>query len=166
MEDETNSTQPAYWRKLAAASHALLVVRSVSVTEIDHNDLLKRAVNQSGQSYYLSLLSDFATDPQWRPEWVESRFFVADVAGRAIRTVLKMAGEGAPISWKTRIDAVCDWIAQEQYQTLMTFPAVMKGARRPNKPALFANGNIDRALRATYQGAHGRSLAEAYARNS
>jgi hypothetical protein len=135
-EDETVNTQPAYWRRLAAASHALVVVRSCGVTEIDHNDLLKWAIGQSGQSYYVSLLSDFATDPQWRPEWVESRFLVADVCGRAIGTVLRMPAERIPASWKTRADAIGEWIEKEQYQLLMTFPAVMEGARRPNKPVL------------------------------
>jgi hypothetical protein len=135
-EDESVNREPAYWRRLAAASHALLVVRSCGVTEIDHKELLKWAIAQSGQTYFLSLLSDFSTDPQWRPEWVEARFLVADVCGRALNVAARMPSESVPQGWKTRIEAVRAWVEDNDYQFLASFPAVMEGARRLNKPAL------------------------------
>jgi hypothetical protein len=129
-EDEATKAQPAYWRRLAAASHAQLVVRSCGVTEIKHDDLLQWALNLSGEAYFASLLSDFATDPQWHPEWIDNRFLVANVCGRAIGTVAKLPAETVPQSWKTRIDQARSYVDEKGLELLMMFPAVLEGARR------------------------------------
>jgi hypothetical protein len=110
--------------------------RRMYLTEIDHKELLKWAIAQSGQTYFLSLLSDFSTDPQWRPEWVEARFLVADVCGRALNVAARMPSESVPQGWKTRTETVRAWVEDNDYQFLASFPAVMEGARRLNKPAL------------------------------
>jgi hypothetical protein len=135
-EDDELNTRPAFWRRLAAASHALLVVRSCGVTEIDHNGLIEWAPDQSGRAYFLSLMCDFRTDPQWRPEWIDPKFLLADVCGRAVGAFLRIPVDKAPPSWKSRIDKLRSWIGENHYDLLMTFPAVMEGARRTAFPRI------------------------------
>ena len=135
-EDDKLNAKPAFWRRLAAASHALLVVRSCGVTDIDHKDLIEWSIRQSGPAYLLSVLCDFKTDPQWRPEWIDPRYLLADVCGRAIGACLRIPKDKAPASWSERIDKLRSWINKKHYEPLMHFPAVMEGARRPALPAV------------------------------
>ena len=95
-EDDKLNTKPAFWRRLAAASHALLVVRSCGVTEIDYKDLIEWSMRQSGQAYFLSVLCDFKTDPRWRPEWTDPKFLLADVCGRAIGACFRIPERESP----------------------------------------------------------------------
>jgi hypothetical protein len=161
-EDDKLNAKPAFWRRLAAASHALLVVRACGVTEIDHKDLIEWSMRQSGQAYFLSVLCDFKTDPQWRPEWIAPRFLVADVCGRAIGACLRIPSGKAPASWTERIDKLRSWISEKHYDGLMHFPAIMEGARRPTLPvvsemqdigdfyeALIREPSVDHLLRMT-----------------
>jgi hypothetical protein len=133
--DKVNA-KPAFWRRLAAASHASLVVRSFKGAEIDHKDLIEWSMRQSGHAYFLSVFCDFTTDPQWRPEWIDPSFLLADVCGRAIGAWLRILNDKAPTSWRERIDKLRSWINEKQYEILMPFPAVMEGARRPNLPTV------------------------------
>src|SRR5262249_6209255 len=141
-EDDKLNAKPAFWRRLAAASHALLVVRSCGVTEIDHKDLIKWSLRQFGRAYFLSVLCDFKTDPQWRPEWIDPRFLLADVCGRAMGACLRIPKDKAPASWTERIDKLRSWINEKHYEPLMHFPAVMEGARRPALPAVLEMQDI------------------------
>jgi hypothetical protein len=133
--DKVNA-KPAFWRRLAAASHASLVVRSCKGTEIDHKDLIEWSMRQSGHAYFLSVFSDFTTDPQWRPEWIDPSFLLADVCGRAIGAWFKIPNDKAPRSWTERIDKLRNWIHEKHYEILMPLPAVMEGARRPDLPTV------------------------------
>jgi hypothetical protein len=135
-EDDKLNTKPAFWRRLAAASHALLVVRACGITEIDHKKLIDWSLRQSGQAYFLSVLCDFKTDPQWRPEWIDPRFLLADVCGRAIVAYNKIAKDTAPESWTERIERLRAWIGEKHYGLLTTYPAVMEGARRTALPVV------------------------------
>jgi hypothetical protein len=135
-EDEHTKEQPAFWRRLAAASHAQLIVRACGITEIDHSDLLQGAINQSGEAYFAALLLDFATDPQWRPEWIDNKFLVADVCGRAINALARLSSDKAPDSWKTRIDQVKSYVDEQHLGLLTMFPAVTEGARRSTELVL------------------------------
>ena len=130
------NAKPAFWRRLAAASHASLVVRSCKGTQIDHKDLIEWSMRQSGHAYYLSVFCDFTTDPQWRPEWIDPSFLLADVSGRAIWACLRIPSDKAPTSWTERIDKLRNWLNEKQYEFLKTFPAVMEGARRPYLPTV------------------------------
>jgi hypothetical protein len=141
-EDDKLSTLPAFWRRLSAASHALLVVRSCGVTQIDHQDLMKWSMQQSGQAYFLSVLCDFRTDPQWRPEWIDPRFLLADACGRAVIACAKLPKEKVPASWTKRIDKLRVWITENHCELLTHFPAVMEGARRPASPPIAEMGDI------------------------
>jgi hypothetical protein len=130
-KDERLNTKPVFWRRLAAASHALLVVRSCGVTEIEPLELIKWSMRQSGDAYILSVLCDFRTDPQWRPEWIDPNILVADVCGRAGSAWSRIPKDKVPASWTERIDKLSSWINEKRYYFSMQYPAVMQGARRP-----------------------------------
>jgi hypothetical protein len=130
-EDEDLGRQPAYWRRLVAAAQASLIVRACGVTKIDHEKLFEWAISQSGEPYYLSVLTDFSTDPQWPPEWIVHRFLVGDAIGRAWGAIENIRSERQPPSWRTRIDTVLEWARTNRLELLLHFPALMEGARRP-----------------------------------
>ncbi len=146
-EDETLTKQPAYWRRLAAAGQAALVVRACEVTEINHEELFNWAMVQSGESYCLSVITDFATDPQWRPEWIVYRFLVGDVIGRAWGALEAIPPSNQPAGWRSRIDTVCQWAASNQIDMLLGFPALMEGRRR--LPILISS--LPQALQEAYR---------------
>jgi hypothetical protein len=141
-EDEKTRTLPTYWRRLAAASHAGLVVRTCELTEIKHDKLFEWALRQSGTEYFVSVLSDFDTDPQWRPEWIDARYLLADACGRAIVATRNVPNDLLPEGWKSRIDALSDWVRDQHLFLLSMHPAVMEGARRPKPPTLNEMGDF------------------------
>jgi hypothetical protein len=146
-EDEALTKQPAYWRRLAAAAQAALVVRTCNVTEINHEELFQWAIAQSGESYCLSILSDFATDPQWRPEWIVHRFLVGDAIGRAWGALDAIPHGNQPERWRAHIDAAREWAKENQLEMLLGFPALMEGARRPSLSISTLSGPIQQAYR-------------------
>ncbi|WP_155888549.1 hypothetical protein [Inquilinus limosus] len=133
-KDEKVNARPAFWRRLAAASHALLLVRTFGVSKIDHKSLIQWSLQEAGQSYFLSVFCDFRTDPQWRPEWIDPRILLADVCGRAIGVFARIPKEQIPPAWAERIDKLRAWVSEEHYQLLTVLPAIMEGARRPHLP--------------------------------
>jgi hypothetical protein len=152
-DHETLRTHPVCWRRLAAAAHASLVVRVCGVAGINHNELLSWAMRVSGESYFLSVLSDLAIEPQWRPEWIVPNFLVADVFGRAFGSWHRLPTETAPESRKRRIDDARRWIEEHHLGYLMNFPAVLEGTRRPLQPSLaeFREANFEAAVDAYRQ---------------
>jgi hypothetical protein len=147
-EHETLRRQPVYWRRLAAASHASLVVRICGTSGIKPDDIVAWAMRVSGETYFLSVVSDLAVEPQWNPEWIVPHFLLADVAGRALVAWRRLPGEVAPESWKTRLAVVQTWITDKKLGLLLTYPAVLEGARRPRQPtfAEFESGNFAAAV--------------------
>jgi hypothetical protein len=133
-QDEKLKTKPAFWRRLAAASHALLVVRACGVAEIEPMELIRWSMRQSGHPYTFSVLCDFKSDPQWRPEWIDPNILVADVCGRVGGAWSRIPKAKVPASWTERIDKLSNWINEKRYYFLMQYPAVMQGARRPLPP--------------------------------
>lgn len=133
--DKLNA-RPAFWRRLAAASHAQLVVRACGVTSIDPMELIEWSLQQYGQAYFLSVLCDFRTDPRWRSEWVEPHFLLADVCGRAFVACSKIPDEKIPASWSESIARLRKWIEEKNYELLTMFPAVMEGERRSILPTV------------------------------
>jgi hypothetical protein len=117
-------------------------VRSCGVTEIKHEELFEWALAQSGMEYFVSILSDFDTDPQWRPEWIAPRYLLADACGRAIVAARNVPNDRLPESWKSRIDALIDWVRDQHLFLLTMYPAVMEGARRPKTPVLNEMGDF------------------------
>ena len=66
--------RPVFWRRLAAAAHASLVVRVCGGNGIDPKGMISWATRLFGDAYFLAVVSDFSVEPQWRPEWICLRF--------------------------------------------------------------------------------------------
>jgi hypothetical protein len=133
---ETLQRRPVYWRRLAAAAHASLVVRVCGGNGIDPTQMIAWATRLFGDAYFLSVVSDFAVEPQWRPEWILPKIIVADVFGRAVGAWHRILQDAAPPSWKERIEKVYAWIVAEKIGAFAQYPSVLQGTRRPHRPTL------------------------------
>ena len=80
------------------------------------------------------MVSDFAVEPQWRPEWILPKILVADVFGRAVCACQRVSQDAAPPSWKERIEKVYAWIVEENIGAFAQYPSVLQGTRRPHRP--------------------------------
>jgi hypothetical protein len=127
---------PAFWRRLAAASHSSLVVRACGVHDVDAKALLRWGVHQRGVEYQLSILRDMAIDPRWRPEWADPGILAADIFGRASGAVARMQVGRSPKSWQERIEMGRHWIDEHKLGIFTMFPAVLEGARPATAPTL------------------------------
>jgi hypothetical protein len=90
-EHEKLRSRPVFWRRLAAASHASLIVRTCGVTPIKQDELVSWALRLSGTAYFASVLADMHAEPRWRPEWLFPNFLIADCFGRARNAVALLA---------------------------------------------------------------------------
>jgi hypothetical protein len=146
-EHEVLQHRPVYWRRLAAAVHASLVVRVCGTNGINPDEIISWAMRLFGETYFLSVVSDFGVEPQWRPEWITPKILVADVFGRALAAWQRLSKDAAPPSWKERIEKTYEWILQEKIGPFAHYPAVLEGTRRPHRPTLaeFKAKNIEAA---------------------
>ncbi len=133
---------PPFWRRLAAASHASLVVRSCGMGEAKQDGLYAWAMHVSGETYLLSVLNDFAIESRWRPEWIADHFLIANIFGRVLTVFNNIPDEHAPESWRTRLDATEGWIEQNHLELLVPFPAVLEGSLRAATPSFAALGDL------------------------
>jgi hypothetical protein len=127
---------PPFWRRLAAASHASLVVRACGVHDVDAKALLLWGVRQRGAEYQLSILRDMWTQPRWRPEWADPGILAADIFGRASTAVSRMPEGRFPKSWQERIERGRAWVDEHKLGIFTMFPAVLEGARPATAPTL------------------------------
>ncbi len=133
---ETLQRRPVFWRRLAAAAHASLVVRVCGGRGIDPNQIISWAMRLFGDAYYLSVVSDFAVEPQWRPEWILPKILVADLFGRMAGAWRQLSQEAAPPSWKERVEKAYAWIVEEKIGPFAQYPSVLQGTRRAHRPTL------------------------------
>ena len=117
---------PVFWRRLAAAAHASLVVRVCGGNGIDPEGMISWATRLFGDAYFLAVVSDFAVEPQWRPEWILPKILVADLFGRAVGAWRQLPQEAAPPSWKERIEKAYAWIVAEQIGAFAQYPPFSK----------------------------------------
>jgi hypothetical protein len=127
---ETLQRRPVFWRRLAAAAHASLIVRALGGNGIDPDRIISWALRLFGDAYYLSVVSDFAIEPQWRPEWILPKILVADLFGRAVGALGQLPQEAAPLSWKERLDKANAWIVTAGVGAFPGYPSVLQGSRR------------------------------------
>jgi hypothetical protein len=125
---EDSRDAPAFWRRLAAASHAQNVVRTCGLSDIDHEELVRWAMQLRGFEYFLSVLRDMPALPRWRPEWVDPGFLIADAVGRVNNALTKL-GAATPASWKERVTRATGVLDEEGRTAAMNFPAVQEGER-------------------------------------
>jgi hypothetical protein len=117
------------------------------VSDVGDNELLGWAIRVFGPEYMLSVYDEMSVEPQWRPEWIESRFLMADVFGRVYAAFAGLPEAMVPESWQRRIEAAKKWVEQDHLDFLMQFPAVLEGAPRPKReqPPPFAKALADAA---------------------
>ena len=89
-----------------------------------------------GDAYFLSVVSDFAVEPQWRPEWILPKILVADLFGRVVGAWRQLSQEVAPPSWKERVEKAYAWIVEEKIGAFAQYPSVLQGTRRAHRPTL------------------------------
>jgi hypothetical protein len=138
--------RPVFWRRLAAAAHASLVVRVCGVTDIKPDELLNWAFAMVGEDYFASTFNDMAVEPQWRPDWIAPRFLHADAIGRLAGAVHHLAPEHRPAAWTALIEPVWKQLETEHKLFLTTYPAVLEGERRP-PPSLATLGDLAKPVR-------------------
>jgi hypothetical protein len=141
---ETLQHRPVFWRRLAAAAHASLVVRVCGASGIEPNRMMSWAMRLFSDAYYLSVVSDLAVEPQWRPEWIFPKILVADIFGRVVAAWHPLSQETVSPSWKERIDKAYDWIVEEQIGVFAQYPSVLQGTRRAHQPTFAEFQNIPR----------------------
>jgi len=129
-EHERFQVRPAFWRRLAAAAHATLIVRASGVTDDDYSKLLHWAIALAGNTYSLSVLTDMAEEPRWRSDWIAPNFMVADAVGRALGVLSKFPKEALPPTWQTNVAPAQAWIAENDLGPLAMFPCILEGQRR------------------------------------
>lgn len=144
-EHERLRSRPVFWRRLAAASHASLIVRTCGVTPIKQDELVSWALRLSGTAYFASVLADMHAEPRWRPEWLFPNFLIADCFGRARNAIALLSEDRTPESWTTLLDAARAWIDEQKIGPASTFPAVLEGAPRPPQANLAQSGALTEA---------------------
>jgi GNAT superfamily N-acetyltransferase len=135
-EHEELKRKPVYWRRLAAAAHASLLVRVCGVSGSEHERVTNWAMHIAGESYFLSVVTDLAVEPQWRPEWIATNFLVADTFGRALAVWQRLRQDAALSSWKKLIEHAYEWVVHNGIGPLTQFPAVLEGVARPQRLTL------------------------------
>jgi hypothetical protein len=140
--------QPVFWRRLSAAAHASLVVRSSDTSNVDRKGLLSWGIHLRGREFLLSAYRDMAREPRWRPEWLDSGILAADAFGRVYGAIARFRTEEAPKSWMDRIAAAKKWIDDNQLSLPMHFPSVLQGSATPPVPDSDLKQHIEDTVRA------------------
>lgn len=123
--------QPVFWRRLCAASHAALIVRTSRGSTVDRRRLLQWASRVRGREFLLSAYLDLTTEARWRPEWLDSRFLVADAFGRVVCASPQIAKGEIPQGWAEKIEPVKAWIEEQGLGFAAQFPSVLQGTLAP-----------------------------------
>jgi hypothetical protein len=129
--------KPAFWRRLAAASHAGWVMQACGSASVDESKFLRWVLRERGQEYMLSAFHDMHEEPRWQPEWIDAEFLVPDIFGRTFAAMAKL-GERAPTGWRERLDKMRVWIEEQEISARTGLPSVLQGSRQREMPSLDA----------------------------
>jgi hypothetical protein len=135
-EHETLRHKPVYWRRLAAASHAALVLRTLGAGNLEKEALLTWGFRVKGQPYFLSTFNDFRAEPRWRPDWIVPRYLIADAYGRAFISCRRFTAGDLPPGWQEPIAVARTWIEDNNFQLMAYVPALLEGARHATIPTI------------------------------
>jgi hypothetical protein len=75
------STEPPFYRKLAALTQAALIHRQLANSTVDEK-FCEWALNNGSWHYYLQSLSDIRLEPRWNPDFAAASQMKADFFGR------------------------------------------------------------------------------------
>ncbi len=78
------SSEPPFYRRLAALSQAALIHRQLVNLPVDIDQFSKEAFSNLGQQYYLQSLVDMRLEPRWDPEFVVASQMKANFFGRIL----------------------------------------------------------------------------------
>jgi hypothetical protein len=135
-EHETLRHKPVFWRRLAAASHAALVLRTLGAANLENEPLLTWAFRVKGQPYFLSTFNDFRVEPRWRPDWIVPRYLIADAYGRAFGSCRQFTAGDLPPGWQEPITVARTWIEDNNFQLMAFIPALLEGERHATIPTI------------------------------
>jgi hypothetical protein len=76
------STEPPFYRRLAALSQAGLIYRQIVNSAINIDQFVEWAMNSRKEQYYLQSLADMRLEPRWSPDYAVASQLKAEFAGR------------------------------------------------------------------------------------
>jgi len=128
--------RPTYWRRLAAASHASLVVRVFGQSGwVANRQLFEQTLDHRGEDFLLSVYCDMRESPRWDPEWIEAENLAADILGRIQSAIVQVPPAELPPSWAERLAAAVKLIQEKGLSLRTALPSVTQG-ERPDKPPI------------------------------
>jgi hypothetical protein len=117
---------PIYWKRLAAAAHASLVVR-VFGTQPPPNDMFVWAMRQHQDFFRIAVYAEMGVSPRWRPEWIDPDVLAADSYGRVLQALAFLAD--LPEPWRERIERAAAWVSEIDTIVSTFFPSLTQGER-------------------------------------
>jgi hypothetical protein len=130
--DDRTRAHPVHWRRLAAATHASLVVRTCGVRDGDPSGILNWAVQMRGLEYHCSVLRDMPIEPSWHPEWADPGILTADIFSRAYGAFHRLPEKLRPANLGERVTKGLEWIERAKLKLFLNAPSVLEGGlRRP-----------------------------------
>lgn len=82
-------SEPPFYRKLAAFSHAALIHRQLTDSKVDVDSFCKQLINDSLGEHYMQSFVDMRTDPCWNPIFSTAEAIKANFLDRIVRTAEK-----------------------------------------------------------------------------
>ena len=81
------STEPPFYRRLAALSQAGLIYRQLINSTINIDHFVEWAMGSRKEQFYLQSLADMRLEPRWNPDYAVASQMKADFVGRLMITV-------------------------------------------------------------------------------
>lgn len=78
------TSEPPFYRRLAALSQAALIYRQLIYSGININSFCEWALSNRGEQYYLQTLADMRIEPCWNPDLAVASKIKADFLGRIV----------------------------------------------------------------------------------
>lgn len=133
---EGTRTRPVFWRRLAAATHAALVARTLGRGQFGTEELFDWAMEVSGEYFMLSVYREMGTSPRWQPEWIEPDSLAADAFGRILQAANALAVGSAPPTWLEKISRAQQWFEHRSLISRAYLPSLTQGERPISIPAV------------------------------
>lgn len=83
------SGKPPYWWRLAALSHAALIVRHMLSRQGDWLALATELSNSRGLNFYTQAIVDLRLEPRWLPEFASGAVLRNEIMGRVLLTAMQ-----------------------------------------------------------------------------